>query len=409
MKKFIQNLNWIESKSGCMQGLVKKWSEINSFSTHLAGLSELLNQLGADFGQLEGKQTLLQLAPQKTVGLEGKITEQQLGAALQIRKRPLAPIQVFLGGHIDTVYPPSSPFQKVIEKENDCWIGPGVTDMKGGLAILLMALLAFEQSPFAGQLGWEILINPDEEIGSPGSIPFFEKAAKRNHFGLIFEPSFPDGAFVSSRKGSSTYTIFFRGRPAHVGRDYTAGSHAIYALAEFTQEIEKLNQTENGLIANVGYVEGGGPVNIVPESAALRLNIRSSEEKDILSFGHKLEALASQCQKREGIHISIFNDAQRMPKPFDAKTQALFKLYEGCAGQLGLPFHLRETGGVCDGNILAGSGLPTLDSIGAMGGKIHTHDEYLYLPSLVYRAQLAALFLLEIAAGEIIFPKVSNV
>jgi glutamate carboxypeptidase len=406
MKKFIQHLNWIDSKSNYMQELVKKWSEINSFSTHLTGLSELLNQIGSDFGQLNGIQRRLQLGPQKTIATTGKIIEQPLGAALQIRKRPLAPIQVFLGGHIDTVYPPSSPFQKVVEKDADCWIGPGVTDMKGGLAILLIALAAFEQSPFADQLGWEILINPDEEIGSPGSAPFFEEAAKRNHFGLIFEPSFPDGAFVSSRKGSSTYTILFKGRSAHVGRDYASGSHAIYALAEFIQKIEKLNESEKGFIANVGYVEGGGPVNIVPESSALRLNIRSSEEKDIVSFGHQLEKISSQCQKREGIQINIFNESLRMPKPFDEKTQALFKLYGGCAAQLGLPYHLRETGGVCDGNILAGAGLPTLDSIGAMGGKIHTHEEYLFLPSLVYRAQLAALFLFKIATREIIFPKV---
>ncbi len=388
-----------------MQELVKKWSEINSFSTHLTGIAELLGKVEADFTQLNGTHTLIPLAPYKTITTTGESNEQPLGPALHIRKRPLAPIQIFLGGHIDTVFPPSSPFQKIIEKDSDSWIGPGVTDMKGGLAILLMALAALEQSHLAEHIGWEILINPDEEIGSPGSAPLFEEAAKRNHFGLIFEPSFPDGAFVSSRKGSSTYMIIIKGRSAHVGRDFASGSHAIYALAEFIQKIEKLGQTE-GLIANVGYVEGGGPVNIVPEHAALRLNIRSAEEKKILSFKHQLEAIVEQCQKREGIQIFLHNDAYRMPKPFDAKTELLFKLYGSCAEQLKLPFHLRDTGGVCDGNILAGSGLPTLDSIGAMGGKMHTHNEYIYLPSLVYRAQLAALFLFKIASREITFPKV---
>ncbi|WP_068468152.1 hydrolase [Candidatus Protochlamydia phocaeensis] len=398
-------LEWIKSQQTYLQYLVRTWTAINSFSTHLIGLQAMLAALQKGFACLEGQERIISLPQRRFLRPDGVLASQQLGQALSIRKRPTAPIQVLLAGHMDTVYPPSSPFQSIEEKDGQIWNGPGLTDMKGGLAILLIALAALERSPYADQVGWEILINPDEEIGSPSSAGLFQEAAKHYQLGLIFEPSFPDGAFVSERKGSVNYSIVVRGRAAHAGRDFFSGASAIYALSQFIQEVEKFNQPGQETTVNVGHIEGGGPVNIIPDLAICRLNMRSAKAEDILSSQKKLEAIAHQCMRREGIQIEVFQENLRLPKPFDSQTQKLFNLYGSCAEELGIPFQLRSTGGVCDGNTLAGAGLPTLDSIGAKGGLIHTHEEYLFLPSLVERAQLTALFLFKLATREMTFEK----
>ena len=129
----------------------------------------------------------------------GSAVREPLGKALLIRKRPEAPLRLLLCCHTDTVYPSDHPFQKSVRIADNILRGPGVTDAKGGLVVMLLALEAFERSPWSAKLGWEVLINPDEEIGSPGSAPLLIQAAKRNDLGLIFEPSFPDGNLAGAR------------------------------------------------------------------------------------------------------------------------------------------------------------------------------------------------------------------
>ncbi|MCE2982712.1 MAG: hydrolase [Parachlamydia sp.] len=405
MNQFLPFLNWIENQADSQRLMIKAWAEINTFSTNVNGILQMTTRLLDDFKQLDGQQTLIDL-PSWTTFERGQPLEKNLGPLLRIIKRPSAPIQVLLGGHMDTVFSPSSPFQSITERGKDSWVGPGLTDMKGGLGIMLIALAAFERAPISKNVGWEILINPDEEIGSPGSTPFFKTAAKNKNFGLLFEPSFSDGTLVSARKGSSVYTIIFKGRAAHAGRDFKAGSHAIYALSEFIHEVEQLN--EEGRIVNVGSINGGGPVNIVPDFSTLQLNMRSFDEKEILNFSEKLQMIAKKCEKREGVRCTIVQESKKMPKPFTTKTRNLFSIYHQCARMLGLPFEVRETGGVCDGNTLAEVGLPCIDSLGAQGGGLHTSEEYILLPSLVERAQLTALALLMIASGTMRFPRTAN-
>ena len=154
--------------------------------------------------------------------------------------------------------------------------GPGVTDAKGGLLVMLKALEAFERSPWANELGWEALINPDEEIGSPGSKLLLEKAARTNDIGLVFEPSLSDGNLVGSRRGSGNFVVMVKGRAAHAGREPHIGRNAINALAEFVVQLNSLPPGALGLTLNVGYIEGGGPVNVVPDRAICKFNVRVS-------------------------------------------------------------------------------------------------------------------------------------
>lgn len=402
MHSYLSYLNWIESQKTAILQKLRKWVSINTFSWNIEGLNQLSSLLQSDFEILGGKSRFYPLLPQKTL-IEGHFETRPLAQALRIFKRPEAPIQILLGGHIDTVYPLTNSFQNIEEKELGIWKGPGVADMKGGIAILLLALAALEQSPLASKIGWEVLLTPDEEIGSPGSAFLYEEAARRHQLGLIFEPSFPDGAFVSQRKGSTTYSIVVHGRAAHVGRDFAQGRSSVFALAHFIHCLNSWDK-DHGLTINVADVEGTGPVNIVPPLASCRVNFRCSRLETLQTISTRLDQLAQACSQ-EGIRFDIVEDSFRTPKPFDSQVQRLFDAYESCAQDLHLPFQVRETGGVCDGNILAGAGLPALDTAGAVGGALHTSDEYLILSSLIERAKLTALFLFKLAAGEITFHK----
>lgn len=393
-------LEWIEKQQHRMLDYIKKWCEINSYSQNITGLSILSQSLIQDFSHLAGQSQIISLFPRKVVNPQGTLIEAPLGQSLSFKKRPEAPIQVLLAGHMDTVFPSSCSFQTIEKLDDKTWRGPGIIDMKAGLAIMLIALEALERSPYANQIGWEILINPDEELGSPGSAHLFEAAARRNHIGMIFEPAFPDGAFVSKRKGSASYTLVLHGQAAHVGRDYSQGRSAIYALAEYIHRLEEIQKQNPEIILNVGAIEGGGAINVVPDLAIAKINVRSSQDETIENCLKILQELAFQIEKREGIKSEIVAQAIRFPKHFTVQLQRLFKMYEECAKSLDIPFAWRETGGACDGNLLAKAGLPTIDSLGAVGGKMHTFEEYLNLSSLTERAKLSALFLLKLAAGE---------
>lgn len=399
MPTYTPYLDWIDTQYDVLLQRIKKWVACNSFSYNLEGLSQLLHLLQQDFACLQGTCEQLALPPFKKLTLQGTVESQHLGQALRIRKRPEAPLQVLLGGHYDTVYPSNSSFQNIMEEQRGIWKGPGVTDMKGGLAILLTTLEALERSPFASQIGWEVLINPDEEIGSPGSTALYQAAAPHHHVGLIFEPAFPDGACVNQRKGSANYALVVKGRSAHVGRDFAQGRSAVFALARVIHALEKFNDDPD-LCLNVSEIASQGPLNIVPALATCRINIRSSHVHAMEKFFTQLQQLTQQCSS-EGISMEILQESFRPPKLFDSKTKSVFEAYAQCAHELHIPFQLRETGGVCDGNTLAYAGLPTLDTAGAIGGALHTHDEYLILSSLIERAKLAALFLFKFASQEV--------
>lgn len=397
----MQELEWINAQHSHMISLVERWANINTGSDNFEGITNFRKEIQSDFTVLGGEAEVIPLPSRKTINLQGASIESPVPAALRLMKRREAPIQLFFGGHMDTVFTLSSPFQKTSRLSNNTLRGPGVTDMKGGLAILLKGLEAFERSRFASSIGWEIVLNPDEEVGSVSSDHLFVEGAKRNDLGIIFEPAFSDGAFVHERKGSANYTIITRGRASHVGRDFHQGKNAIFAMSEIIKKLEALNDNPHHTTVNVGYIHGGGPVNIVPDFALCRLNIRMRSMEHLEAVQMKLADIVASCQQREGISATLHKDYSCPPKPFDSKTQSFFESYKLCAAELNIPFKCRESGGVCDGNRLSAAGLATLDSAGAIGGNIHTEEEYLNLDSLTERARLLTLFLIKLATGEI--------
>lgn len=386
-------LRWIDHQKREMELLVERFANMNTHSRNLAGLEEFRNEMKSHLLQFGGELQELNMPPQTHVDEKGKKVTEPLGKALFLTLRPKAPIKVFLCGHMDTVYSQHSNFQRATRIDPETLLGPGVADMKGGLVIMLTALRAFEKSPYAEKIGFEILLTPDEEIGSPGSRGAIERCAKRNDIGLIFEPSFSDGALVSKRGGSSYFTVVAKGIAAHAGRDFHEGSSAIFTLFPVLQELQRMNSDQ--LIVNVGEIHGGTAANTVPDVAILQINMRSMQ----FEVMKEAEMHLSEFVKKDA-RLELHKGASRLPKVLDAASEKLLYQFLDTAATLGMTLEARETRGVSDGNIVSECGLPVVDTLGAVGGKLHSHDEFLKLESLTERAKLTALFLMKLATGE---------
>ena len=380
-------------------------ANINSGTFNIPGLDTVLQQLSGLLKPLGGAQEIIPLEPFRRVGPRGEIQQVSLGKALRVRKRPGAPLQVLLACHMDTVFPADSLFQKTVHTEDNILNGPGVADAKGGLVVLTVAVEALEKSPWAENIGWEILINPDEEIGSPGSAPLLEQGARRNHLGLVYEPTPPDGSLAAERKGSGNFTAVVRGRAAHAGRDPHLGRNAIRALADFIQAIDNLNGQRNGVTVNAGFVHGGGSVNTVPDLAMVTFNVRTVLPDDEVWIQEQLDKTVRAVNARDGLSLELHGQFFRKPKILSKANRRLMEVIGECGTELGMKLRWHNTGGCCDGNNLASAGLPNVDNLGVRGGNIHTDQEYMYLESLTERAKLSALFLMKLAAGQTTWTK----
>lgn len=403
MKTLLEQVTISEDEHQLMVENVKAWSAINTHSSNLIGLEKMLICLEAAVQPLGGIASRIRLPKRIHFDRKGECQQVAVGDALQVIKRPQAPLQILLAGHIDTVFEADSPFQMASHVDSQRLLGPGVADMKGGIVILLNSLRLLERSPWAKNIGWQLLLTPDEEIGSPSSEALYKKAAASANIGLIFEPSFPDGQLVSARKGSSNFVVVAKGRAAHAGRDFHLGRSAIAALAHFVVAAHALNRQYPNITLNIGHISGGESSSIVPSLAACHINVRANSCEELAAIASHLQTIARESANsiaihNDGLEIFVHPLSHRVPKPFDLPTQALFATAKQCALELGITLGWKESGGVCDGNILSQMGLPTIDTLGAVGGQLHTFQEYIEIASLAERTRLTALMLLSWAS-----------
>jgi glutamate carboxypeptidase len=387
----------LENQREAMIELLVQWSETNSGSGSLGDLERMLKLLELEFDRLDGDMRRIDLSPMETVTDRGELTYTELGQALSIRKRPEAPLRIFLCIHYDTVFGPDHPFQSCTRSSDNRLSGPGTADAKGGIVVMLKALEILERSSWAEALGWEVLLTPDEELGSPGSASLLADAARRNHVGLVFEPALPDGSLVGDRKGSGNFTVTVHGRSAHAGRDPETGRNAIHAMAELITDLNAAAASEPGIIVNVGRISGGGPVNMVPELAVCRLNVRVTDSREQSLIETTLQSQLARLNARDGMTADLHGGFARPPKQVDDRTDRLHSFINECGRELGLVLQRKPSGGACDGNILSAAGLPVVDSLGVCGGNLHTGSEYVLIDTLIERAKLTALVLLRSA------------
>lgn len=374
---------------------VRCWSAVNSGSGNLAGLAKTAQMLGDSFAILPGKLALVDPAPVDAVSNDGSINAIGRGQHLVLSVRPDAPLRLLLTGHMDTVFPADHSFQTLTWTEPGVLNGPGVADMKGGIAVMLAALRAVETSGLAGSIGYDVLINSDEEVGSGSSAGLIAQLAADKAAALTYEPALPDGTLAGERGGSGNFSVIITGRSAHAGRNPGDGRNALVAAAELAVQLKAL--TREGLSVNPARIDGGSANNVVPDHAILRVNFRPQSLAMQAFAQDALTGICDDIARSHDLSLHIHGSFGRPPKPIDPGATKLFGLVRTCGADLGLDIRWRGTGGVCDGNNIAACGVPVVDTMGVRGGAIHSPDEFLITDSLAERARLSALTILRLA------------
>lgn len=315
-------------------------------------------------------------------------------AALRAAARGGTGRAVLITGHLDTVHDPRGAFQTLSRTTGARAEGPGAIDMKGGLVALLHALETLHE--LAVPVAWTVLLNSDEETGSLHSQRAIRAEARAcaaaGGLGLAMEPALPDGSLVLERLGSSTFRIECEGRAAHAGRDFAQGVSAVNALAARILDCARLVDLEQGTVVNIGPLEGGKATNIVADRARAWGNarFRDAEREDALKRG--LLALTTKPDAALP-RTRVEYEPNRPAKPETAAVRALAEEVRAIGAALGQQVGFGKSGGVSDGNLMQAEGLPTIDTMGPVGGNLHRTDEYIELDTLAPRAAMLAILL----------------
>ncbi len=386
--------------AGAMLDQVQTWCAINTGTANVDGLSQYADVLAEAFGALPGMVERIDPAPVTAIAADGREFSKAHGQHLVLRVRPTANRRILLTGHMDTVFPVDHPFQEQTWLEDGVLNGPGVADMKGGIAVMLHALMAFEQTANGGSLGYDVLLNSDEETGSLASSDLIADMAGGKLAALTYEPAaLPDGTLAHARGGTGNYSITITGKSAHAGRNPHEGRNALVAAADLILRLKTMERED--ITINPAKLEGGGPNNVVPDHSLLRFNIRPKSTEAMQSFDNDLSSLLRNIESDHEVTAHRHGGVTRPPKPVDEQAQKLFDLVKECGEELGQHIAWKSTGGVCDGNNIAACGVPVVDTMGVRGGSIHSSDEFLITASLTERAALSARVIQRIAEGAI--------
>lgn len=344
----------------------------------------------------EAQQPILKLLAEALTGLgyrvrhiPGRHTGGHLLAAHKDRLRH-RPVQLLLG-HCDTVWPLGTLKDMPVVIDNGVMKGPGVYDMKAGLAQLIFALRALRELELAPAVTPVVFINSDEEIGSRESTPYIRTLARIADRALVLEPSLGlSGRLKTARKGVGRFTVRIKGKAAHAGLDPQAGASAILELSHVIQRLFALNDVERGITVNVGVIDGGLSPNVVAPESSATVDVRIVSHEDGENIQGRILSLAPVTH---GVTLAIEGRIGRPPMERTPGNQALWKVAREAAQQLDLELGEGIAGGGSDGNTTS-LYTPTLDGLGAVGDGAHARHEFVYLDKMVERSALLALLLL---------------
>lgn len=294
--------------------------------------------------------------------------------------------QVLVLTHFDTVWPVGQLDRMPLRREDGRLYGPGVYDMKGGVAIALLAVRALLAAAPSDMPRIVLLLTSDEETGSLTSRALIEEEAGRSQAVLVLEPSMPEsGALKTARKGCAGFELRVRGIAAHSGEPQR-GVSAVLELAEQLLAIERLALDPD--VSITACMAGGGALaNVVPEEAWALLDVRVPTLADAVRVEAALRALPP---RRAGTHLGLSGGLERPPLERTPGVVRLYEMARSVAAELGTDLGEGASGGVSDGNFTAALGVPTLDGLGAIGGGAHALDEHVDVAALAPRAALVA-------------------
>lgn len=308
-----------------------------------------------------------------------------LCAGFNLGHAPHAPC-VLVIGHLDTVWPLDTlarlPFR--VTPDGRAY-GPGIFDMKAGIAVIIEALRAIVAHEMRTKRPIRLLLTCDEEIGSKTSRPLVEEKAAQAAAVLVLEPPVPGGTVKTGRKGIGTFIIRALGRAAHAGLDPTQGINAIVELAHQTLRLAALNNHEQGISVSVGTISGGTGINVIPAEAEAKVDVRfwtPEEGARIVNAICGLQPVLAEAQ------LQITGGINRPPMPRSEANIALYEHARDLAAELGFQLDDAVVGGGSDGNFTAALGVPTLDGLGVDGAGAHAEHEHIISSDIPRRAAL---------------------
>jgi len=360
--------------------LLERWVKINSFTGNVAGCNQVADELAAAFA-LPG--LALERRPGDGTGdhLAWRTPAWDGGAR-----------RLVLIGHHDTVFPPGT--FEVWEPSADRLRGPGVLDMKGGLAVVRTALAGLADAGLLAGLPLALVSVADEETGSADSRTWLEDLARGAAGALVFEAGRTTDQLVTQRKGTGKVRVHVTGKAAHAGNDLAAGINAIWALARFIDRAQAQNDPATGVTLNVGLVRGGTSANTVPAEAECELDFRFVRPPDGLALMDALDRAALAIGQDSGARFVIEGGVRRMPMERTGASAALALRYGACAVAEGLSADEAPLqGGGSDGNTVSAVGVAAIDALGPRGRGFHTPDEYVEVATLAQRTRALVRFL----------------
>ena len=368
-------LHYFESRLDSLLHTIREFVEIESPSDNKPAADRMSAFLVEKFARIGGRPQLHRA--------------QEFGDNLQIDFPGAANTKpVLLLGHFDTVYPLGTLPTMPCRIENGRLHGPGVLDMKAGIALMLLAIESLQTGP--GQLPRPVTVFlvSDEEVGSYSSRKITEELARKSAAVLVLEPAAGlRGAVKTARKGVGEYTLTVRGVAAHAGLDPGKGHSAILELARQISVISKLNELKSGLSVNPGVIRGGTRTNVVAAEAIAEIDVRIKKATQAKGLDRKLRGLKpfdKHCR------LQIEGGINRLPMERTTGVAALYKTARAIAKQVEWKLEEAAVGGGSDGNFTAGIGIPTLDGLGAVGEGAHAVHEHIIISELPRRATLLA-------------------
>jgi len=375
-----RRLAYFKERTGEIVCTIRELVEIESPSDNKPAVDHIAEAVAKKFAQL-GAETRIHRA--YNFGNHLQVDFPGKSAA-----RPL-----LLLGHYDTVYPLGTLATMPCQIVGDKLTGPGVLDMKSGIALMLHALAALQAwhiEEWHGVLPRPVtvLLVSDEEVGSDSSRAITESLAKKASAVLVLEPSYGShGAVKTARKGVGDYRVNVTGKASHAGLDFQKGVNAILELARQIEKISAFTDLKKGLTVNVGIVTGGSRTNVVPAEAIAQIDVRIARLKDAAGINKKLRSLRPYNRKCK---IEITGGINRPPMERTAGVAALYAQAKSIAHDLGWKLSEAAVGGGSDGNFTAALGIPTLDGLGAVGDGAHAPHEHVLISELPRRAALIA-------------------
>ena len=296
--------------------------------------------------------------------------------------------QLFVLGHLDTVYPMGTLEKMPFRLANGRAWGPGTFDMKGGVAIALAAVDAMRALRITPRRKVVFLWTSDEEIGSGASRIFIEREARKSNAVFVLEPAYgSDGRLKTKRKGVGEAELIVTGRSAHAGIDPESGVNAVHELSLQIARLLDWNDRKRGITVQANVIEGGTVSNVVAARARALVDVRVARMQDAYALNRKLRALRPILP---GAKIEVLGGVNRPPMERTPRSRALFAHAQELAAEIGIKLGEAATGGGSDGNFTAALGIPTLDGLGAVGDGAHSPREHILTRALPERAAILA-------------------